>query len=152
MCRCWQHPAICVANQAKPIFQEQTALNPGKGTVFVAEDEEAVRKLIIRVLEKNGFTVIAAKDGLEAILLINQFANEIQLAILDVVMPLKNGKEVAEYLQSKNPEIPLILMSGYDFNLLESIINSQERKTILHKPFNPLDLVKLVQERIWLRD
>lgn len=135
---------------AEDIAQEriQPQIRKGQGTLFIAEDEEAVRKLIIRILEKNGYTVITAKNGQEAIESIERYADEIQLALLDVVMPRKSGKDVAEYCLKNHPQIPLILMSGYDFNLLKTMINSQERKTILHKPFTPTELLQSIQKNL----
>ena len=71
----------------------------GTETVLVAEDDQAVRKLTMNVLERFGYKVIAAEDGEEAIKKFKENKKEIQLLLLDVIMPKKNGKEVYEEIK-----------------------------------------------------
>lgn len=106
---------------------------PGR-TVLVAEDEEAVRKLAVRVLEREGYEVLQAGDGLEALQLADAFPDRIDLLVSDVVMPEMGGRELARRLRILRPETSILLMSGYDE---EMVIGRMEGDDFLPKPFSP---------------
>ena len=117
----------------------------GRGeTVLVAEDDRTVRHLAVAVLEKAGFNVLSAHDGGEAVELFEKNARHITMALLDVVMPRRSGREVAKILRELRPELPVIFCSGHDFNLLGSGWSPDIQTALLHKPYSAEELLAAI--------
>ena len=119
----------------------------GCGTVLLAEDEEAVRDLASEFLRASGYTVLVAKDGLDALEIAAQRRASIHVLITDVVMPRMRGTELARKLKHCHPELKIVYMSGY----LEH--NSQPdgyepESTFLQKPFTRESLLMKIAEVI----
>jgi two-component system, cell cycle sensor histidine kinase and response regulator CckA len=129
-----------VAGTDQPETEPAPRTQPGR-TVLVAEDEEAVRKLAVRVLEREGYEVLQAGDGLEALQLADAFPDRIDLLLSDVVMPEMGGRELARRLRILRPETSILLMSGYDE---EMVIGRMEGDDFLSKPFSPNALAERV--------
>jgi two-component system cell cycle sensor histidine kinase/response regulator CckA len=85
----------------------------GTETILVVEDEADVLSLTVELLESCGYQVLAARNGLEALQTSQRYDGPIHLLLTDVVMPLMNGKELADRLQSQRPETYVLFMSGY---------------------------------------
>jgi len=118
---------------------------PGTGSVLIVEDEDAVRTLVARVLTKQGYRVIQAKDGAEAL---ERLAADpdIDLLLTDIVMPRLNGRELARRLRLSNPDLRVLLMSGYTD---EETVRGREvpaGTAFLAKPFTPDALLARVRE------
>ncbi len=121
----------------------EIAVDPPQGTILVVEDEAAVRKLAVRVLERAGCTVLAAENGADALRVIEAHDGEIDLVVTDMVMPDMGGRELALHLRRQRPGLPVLFMSGYDEELLaDSIADS----AFLAKPFTPAALTAAVAE------
>jgi CheY-like chemotaxis protein len=120
----------------------------GKGgaeTIMLVEDEKVVQELAVTLLEEYGYTVLAASDGEEALTIIESRSQRPDLLITDVVMPGMGGKELAERVQSRWPEMRIIFISGYAD---EAIIRQGVLETdaqFLQKPFAPEALAKKVR-------
>ena len=95
--------------------QEEKSLNKWKtsGLALIADDEEAVRVFTREVLQRHGMTVVTADDGKEALELYEKHKPEIRVALIDLMMPFVNGQEVLEHIRNDNPELPIIISSGY---------------------------------------
>jgi two-component system, cell cycle sensor histidine kinase and response regulator CckA len=106
---------------------------PGR-TVLVAEDEESVRMLAVRVLEREGYEVLQAGDGAEALRVADAFPDRIDLLVSDLVMPEMGGRELARRLRVLRPETAILLMSGYDE---EMVMGRMDGDDFLPKPFSP---------------
>jgi PAS domain S-box-containing protein len=98
---------------SRPLSSPTERLVQGTETVLVAEDEATVRDLAVQVLESCGYRVLAARNGLEALRIGDQYDGPIHLLLTDVVMPEMNGKELANRLQNRRPAIRVLYMSGY---------------------------------------
>ena len=85
----------------------------GSGTVLLVDDEPAVRRLGSRMLESLGFSIVTARDGVEAIDLLRGHRDRITCVILDLTMPQMDGKETFRELRAIRPEVPVVLSSGY---------------------------------------
>ena len=87
----------------------------GKGTetILLAEDEASVRRLLRRLLDANGYRVIEAADGREALRLLEQHGGSIDLLLTDIVMPGLNGRELSQKALASKPGLKVIYMSGY---------------------------------------
>jgi two-component system cell cycle sensor histidine kinase/response regulator CckA len=82
-------------------------------SILVVDDESAVRRFAARVLEREGYSVVQASDGLEALELIKQGSTSVEVVVTDIVMPRLNGVELMHALSVSHPGLPVILMSGY---------------------------------------
>jgi two-component system cell cycle sensor histidine kinase/response regulator CckA len=82
-------------------------------SILLVDDEGAVRRFATRVLEREGYSVFEAKDGAEALELVQQEHVSFDVVVSDIVMPRLNGVELMQALSSTRPDLPVILMSGY---------------------------------------
>ena len=120
----------------------------GTETILVAEDEEAVRNLVCRILQGAGYTVLQACDGEDALRLYAQHADVIDLALLDVVMPKLGGRDVMEYISAKNPQIRFLFSSGYSENAIHTNFVIKEGIRLISKPYRKPDLLRAVRETL----
>ena len=123
---------------------------PGTETVLVAEDDDLVRGLATHVLRRNGYEVLEAASGEEALALSDHHAGPIQLLVSDVVMPRMSGRVLADRLRQQRPELRVLLMSGHPPDaLLEHGVDNPE-EALLEKPFGAgtlLERVRLMLDR-----
>ena len=118
----------------------------GTETILVAEDDEQLRQLSEMILTQNGYTVISAKDGEDAINKFIDHKNEIQLVIIDVIMPKKSGKEAYDGIKAISPSIKVLFSSGYTGDRIDSYILNKEDCSFINKPVSPKDLLRKVRE------
>jgi CheY-like chemotaxis protein len=118
----------------------------GSEVVLVVEDEDAVRSLICGILKRQGYTVLRAKNGGEALLVCEQHAGKISLMISDITMPGMNGVELARRFSTIRPEMKVLLMSGYAEGAILHQRVLPEDVPFLEKPFVPQDLARKVRE------
>ena len=121
-------------------------LERGTETILVAEDDTLVREFIKEVLKGSGYNVIEAEDGEEALKLFTEHRDKIQLLILDVVMPKKNGKEVYDEIRKVRPDIKAIFTSGYNADVVHKKGILQEGLNYILKPVLPQELLKKARE------
>ncbi|PZR71680.1 MAG: hybrid sensor histidine kinase/response regulator, partial [Chthoniobacterales bacterium] len=117
-------------------------------TVLVVEDEEIVRELVCDVLAEQGYNVICAADGVEALAVAEKFDGTIHLLVTDVIMPHMNGHEVAEKLSSIRPEMKVLYVSGYSDNDIGDHGVLDPRFELLQKPFTPQTLARKIRDVI----
>jgi two-component system cell cycle sensor histidine kinase/response regulator CckA len=106
------------------------------GTVLVVDDEPAVLRSTQRLLRSLGWTSLAASDGREAIALMATRGHEVDLVLLDTVMPRLSGAETYEILHSLAPETPIVMMSGYDPKGGSNTALTDGAAAFLAKPFD----------------
>ena len=111
----------------------------GRETILVVEDEEPLRSLIRRLLERGGYRVIEAADGDEAVALARAGDPGIDLLLTDVMLPHRNGVDVAQAVTAVYPDVRILFMSGYGENTPAGAAR-------LEKPFGPLKLATSVRE------
>ena len=117
----------------------------GFGTVLLAEDEEAVRELASEFLKASGYTVLVAKDGMDALETAEQHGGSIHVLVTDVVMPRMRGTELARKLKRADPELKIVYMSGYLEH--DSQDNDYEPESeFLQKPFTRESLLRKIRE------
>ena len=114
-------------------------------TVLLAEDEELVRELGTLLLNRLGFNVLAAADGREAVELFQAHRQEIVCAMLDLVMPLMDGAEALLELRRLQPDLRVIICSGYDEQRVGSQLKGLGAVTFLQKPYQIADLSDKLQ-------
>ncbi len=131
-----------VNEQETEVDARAARLESGAGaeTILLAEDEEMVRNLARQSLEMQGYTVLDAANGGDALLLCQQHQGPIHLLLTDVVMPKMGGRELAERLVKLRPDMRILYMSGYPD---QGIVNHgilDENIAFIGKPFTPDDL------------
>ncbi len=120
----------------------------GSETILVVEDNESVRNLAIKVLERFGYRVLKAKTGQEAIEIFEGYEGPVHLLLTDVIMPLMNGKELAEKLEVLQPDLKVLFMSGYTDNAIVHHGILDKGIAFIQKPFLPEDLGRKVRETL----
>jgi CheY-like chemotaxis protein len=118
----------------------------GKETILVVEDEDALREVTKRLLERNGYQVLLAARGSEALQLMAEWRGEIPLLITDVIMPEMLGREVAQRAQALRPGTRILFVSGYAQTVLGSQGTIDEGVALLEKPFAEAQLLAKVRE------
>jgi signal transduction histidine kinase/ligand-binding sensor domain-containing protein/CheY-like chemotaxis protein len=113
----------------------------GSGTILVAEDEEAVRLLATRILQKAGYTVLSARDGEEAVALFREHNESVDLLLMDVIMPRLSGPEAVKQIRELDPEVPTLYASGYGGEFLKADGRLDIDGEILQKPYQPSELL-----------
>lgn len=114
---------------------------PGqRGVVLLADDEDAIRWIGRRFLEADGWTVLEATDGLEALTIIESLTGRLDLVITDLNMPRVTGREIAEVLSVFRPGLPVLGITGF-----LSAVNHDRRLPILPKPFTAGSLLQAVR-------
>ena len=83
-------------------------------TILLVDDEPAIRRLAVRVLQRAGFSVLDAGDGEEALKIWKEHRDQVALVITDVMMPRRNGWELLEAIRAESPDLPFVMTSGYD--------------------------------------
>ncbi len=126
------------------------AIPRGGETILVAEDDSAVRQLASRILTQAGYTVLAARDGMDAIMLFDAHREEIGAAFLDVVMPGKSGRSVFEHIRQTAPELPIMFASGYAEGPVHTDFILENRLTLIKKPYTPQILLASLYEILHL--
>lgn len=120
----------------------------GNETVLMAEDETKVRVFIKELLEEFGYKIIEAADGVEAVRKFVLYKDNIQLVILDLIMPNKNGKEAYEEMKKIKPDFKALFMSGYTGDILQEREILEEGLNFLSKPILPSSLLKKIREML----
>ncbi len=139
-----------------PESQDEAATAPGPAaaaraparpeTVLVVEDEPQVRTLLRALLEQDGYTVLEASHGGEAVRMCEQYPRAIHLLITDVIMPELSGRELARQVALLRPETRVLYISGYTGSILvrQELVNADA--VCLEKPFAPETLARKVRE------
>ena len=114
--------------------------------ILVVDDEPQLLRLLGRVLERSGYHVLSAKDGDEALAVFEKSSDEIDVAVLDVLIPPQGVGEILPVMLSGRAELGVVLVSG---DLLDDVVREQLdacRGTFLRKPFAPGALLRAVRE------
>jgi len=118
----------------------------GQGeTLLLADDEDLVREAACGVLRRLGYQVLAAADGAEALDLVREHGDMIDLVILDLIMPDLGGMEAAKRIRRLQPDMPLIFITGYDLNDTLDRKLHMANADLVRKPFNVSELSRAVR-------
>lgn len=120
----------------------------GDKTILVVDDEEDVRGLAKEQLENLGYKVILARDGIEAVDIYRDKKDEIDLVLLDMIMPNMAGKETYQELKKLNPEVKVLLTSGFSQNGKAREILQEGVMGFIQKPLKLFELSKMIYETL----
>lgn len=132
-----------VFQEAMEMIEEE--IPRGTETLLVAEDEPEIRELMKLLLEQLGYQVLTASDGQEAVDIFSTHRDQIDMAILDAVMPKLNGPQVYEHIASACSEFPCLFLSGYSEEIVQRYFDQSLDIPILNKPITLRDLGKRVR-------
>ncbi len=127
----------------KEVLEEETLSNEranGKGIVLLVDDEDMVLDTGRRMLKKLGFEVLVARNGHEALELFRTYPDEVDLVLLDMVMPYMGGGETYDRIKEINPNIKVLLVSGYGIDGQATEILRRGCNGFIQKPFSLTDL------------
>src|SRR5690606_20695724 len=127
---------------------DSRTVEPGRGTEFVllVEDEPAVRSLAERVLMRQGYHVLSAGSGVEALRLAQGLHGQIDLLVTDVVMPEMGGVQLAEHLLAIRPDLRVLFISGYAADTVPTTDRNGRQLHFLEKPFSPARFTEYVRQ------
>ncbi len=136
-----------VHDQAESIQKrEEPVSTKGSETILLVEDQDIVRKLAVRVLQTQGYTVLEAPNGGAAFLKFEKHRKDIDLLLTDVIMPQMSGKELHETLLKINPNLKVLFMSGYTEDAIAHHGILEKGIDFIPKPFRPKELARKVRQ------
>ena len=112
---------------------------------MLADDDELIRRSIELTLSQKGINVLLAEDGVAALRTYLDNRDHIDLAILDVVMPKKNGWQVYEIIKKDQPDFKVIFISGFTDNIITPKVITKENQEFLDKPLD----IELLMAKVW---
>jgi len=117
----------------------------GTETILLVEDEPVVRAMASSMLRAQGYTILEASNGTEALTVAGSHPEQIHILVTDVVMPHMNGRMLAEHIQKITPEIKILFTSGY---LDDTILHHRvlESAAFLQKPYTLVSLARKIRE------
>ncbi len=136
-----------VTEETKSISQTAAPLC-GTETILIAEDDTDVRIMTKIILEEAGYTVIEAIDGCDTLHKFMENKDKIKLLILDVIMPIKNGKEVYDEIRGTNSDIRALFMSGYAESVIPKQTVLEKGLCFVSKPFTESEILKKVRDAL----
>ena len=113
-------------------------------TILLVDDDEAIRRFVRHILQQQGFRVIEACDGAEALKVASAYAEPVELLLTDVIMPKLNGLVLAQRLLQERPGMFVLYMSGYVEKSL--LLVTHPESILLQKPFTPDALIAAVRQ------
>ena len=116
--------------------------------ILVVDDEEMIRELAREALQELGFEVLTAVNGLEALKIYEDNQDKIRAVLLDLMMPVMDGVRTFENLRKVNPELNVVLCSGYNEQEATQKFQNQGLAGFLHKPFTMADLKRELKKVI----
>lgn len=134
-----------------PTAQANRTLPGGSETILLVEDEESVRAVARRILEKRGYRVLTARRAEDALTMEEKFTGAIDLLLTDIMMPGMNGSQLAGAMRARRPVIPVLYMSGYADKSVFGGYPLDESQHFLHKPFTAESLTLAVRAAIELK-
>jgi len=140
----WEGP-LPAANDSGPAVAPVRALT---GTLLLVEDEEGVRKLCGRILNRAGYQVLEATNAYDAERLFLEHGGSIDLVLTDIVMPGRGGPALIRRLRRNAPDVKALYMSGYTDQSIPSQVDSEGDLNFLHKPFEAPELLERVREAV----
>jgi CheY-like chemotaxis protein len=123
-------------------YGHEGQISPNETVILIAEDDSIIRNLIHLMLVREGYAVLAASDGQEALEILDKFKDPIHLILTDVRMPRMDGWTFAEVVRQERPDAKIIVMSGETATMIGE---ENTADAFLRKPFIPPTLLQCIQ-------
>ncbi len=135
-----------VSHKVEEKESEDARIRGGSEMVLVVDDEEPVRTMLEQILKKEGYNVLLASDGVEATELYAEQSKSIDLVVLDIIMPRMGGSETFKRLKEINPEVKVLLSSGYSEEGHARNILTDGAIGFIHKPYTLQEVLRRVRD------
>jgi two-component system CheB/CheR fusion protein len=139
-------PRVREDEQTERRLSPRGGVRQGSETILVVEDEDIVRRVVTNVLRKNGYTVLEARNGEEALKICETHSEPIQLLLTDVIMPGLDGRALATRLTNQRPAMSVLYTSGYPQEIITQHGNLEPDIAFIEKSFSPEALCRKVRE------
>lgn len=139
-------PAAEAETVSKKIDTPSRSDLAGAETILVVEDNDEVRNLACEILESQGYQMLNARNGIEALKVSERHGDQIHLMITDVVMPWMGGRELQKRLRAQRPDVKIIYMSGHTDQAIVHHVGLNSETAFLHKPFSVEAIKQKVRE------
>ncbi len=126
--------------------RESAESTRGSETVLVVEDDDPLRRLVVRILKSNGYNVLEARHGHDALQICGAYKGTIDLIVTDIIMPQMTGHELANRLTSMRPKLKVLYMSGYTDDTIGHLGILKQNIHFVQKPFTSYSLLNKVRE------
>ncbi len=134
--------------QETPLVEGQAPPPGGNETILMAEDDAPLRFLTEEILKLAGYRVLAAVDGEDALRLYRDHGQEVDLLLLDVIMPKKGGRGVYDEIHAVHPDIRCLFMSGYSEDAVHTNFTLDHGLKLIQKPFKSMDLLRMLRQEL----
>jgi two-component system cell cycle sensor histidine kinase/response regulator CckA len=136
-------PAAATPAESQPAVAARSG-----GTILVAEDDDSTRSVVNRVLQRAGYQVLLAPDGVQALRIVESQASAIDLLLTDVIMPGLTGPQLSARAHEHVPHLPVLFMSGYPADALSEVSGLQLETDFIAKPFASAALLQRVAMKL----
>jgi PAS domain S-box-containing protein len=138
-----------VEGEPEPMQTRETSpAERGSATVLVVEDEKSVRRLILEVLPKLGYRVFTAADGEEALKVFERWSDQIDLVLLDAVLPKVGSRQIYDTIRRRKPSVRFLFTSGYNEVFINKKFELDPSFLFLRKPFTTLQLATMIRNAL----
>ncbi len=120
----------------------------GTGRVLLVEDEDAVRRFAVEALRSKGYDVLQASDGIEALEVMKENGNRVDIVVSDVIMPEMDGPTLLKELRKTNPKLKFIFVSGYPDDAFKNNLDPNSEYAFLPKPYSLAQIAAVVKEQL----
>jgi len=140
-----------VLAQSTSVSAIQTSPAADRATVLVVDDNDIFRKFMREALQDNGYTVYAAESSAQALHILEEAGETVDLMVADVVMPEGSGRELYQQVKATYPHIKVLFVSGYTDEIIvhtdvQDVIES--KVAFMQKPFHVADLLKKIEQEL----
>jgi PAS domain S-box-containing protein len=139
------HLPAASADYVKDSGERRPGPVPGDELIMIVEDQDEVRAVARRILLTHGYRVVEARNGLDALSILDTMESGVDLVVTDAVMPQMGGPDLVRALRVSRPKTPVVMVSGYTDHELDTYGARQLNVPFLHKPFRGEDLLRVVR-------
>jgi PAS domain S-box-containing protein len=139
-------PRVAEAPNVTTVSDTSPEMPKGRETILLVEDEDLVRNLSNEILKTCGYTVIEARNGLEALEICEQIDCQFDLLMTDVIMPNMGGRELSEKLSKSLPNLRILFTSGYTDDTVVRHVVIETNTNFIQKPFTPESLANKIRQ------
>ena len=131
-------------NDTQPAIKSKQTDLSGNEVIMVVDDEESLLSLTAEILRQQGYHIICASNGKQALEILEK--EQVDLLLSDVIMPEMDGYQLAQAVKEKFPAIKIQLASGFTDNRHENMVNDTLHENLLYKPYNSQDLLQRIRD------
>ncbi|MBI5396344.1 MAG: PAS domain S-box protein [Verrucomicrobia bacterium] len=135
-----------IEGPAQPVVPENADAPRGEETILLVDDDLSVLELTRTMLERNGYTVVTARDAIEGLELYKQNCGKIHMVITDLIMPKVNGGEFIAQLRQITPKLKIMVSTGYSADATALTKSDQRPQAVIQKPFKMAELARITRQ------